>query len=88
MRYIVFAVPDADLDRVALVPTDPRDGAIDAHRIAGGSALEVAKVMLERCPLHELQAMSLHGLRNIKQRVALGRATDPPVMVPVFVKAK
>lgn len=71
MRYVVFAVPEEfAADRVVLVPTDPRDGPVEAHRVADGTAIHAALRLLGRCTLAELYDLQLVELRKVQRAVA------------------
>ena len=68
-RFIVFEVPDELLDRVALVPTDPRDGPADIYRVADGTALQAVLGLLTRCDSVDLHDLRVDLLAKVERRV-------------------
>lgn len=60
MKYLCHALPVVSPDEVILIPTDGgRDGPVEVHRVAGGTALEVVKALLRRLTPQELNELKL-----------------------------
>lgn len=88
--FVVFELFPETLDRVCLQPVDPRDGPVGAAKVAAGTAVQAALVLLARCSTAELHRLRLELLPGIQRRVAqeekaraaLAREGSPSGVIP------
>ena len=71
MKVATFAVgDDFDPERVTLVPCDPRDGPVAAHRVAAGSAIETVYALLPLCSVRELARLKVYDFAAFQRKAA------------------